>query len=67
MHWHVGAKLSCKSAEKVPVCPWQRAGLLKQTCGVLLSDISFIWLVSVAAFRLSDCRSGLHVQLLLVK
>ncbi|KAM9509929.1 LOW QUALITY PROTEIN: F-box only protein 10 [Guaruba guarouba] len=40
--------------------------VIKQTRGVLLSNISGMWLVSVAACRLSDCRSGLHVQLLLL-
>lgn len=62
MHWHVVGKLSCKSAEKAPVCPRPCAGLLKRICGVSLSDVSCIWLVSMAAFHLSGCRSSLPTQ-----
>lgn len=59
MHWRVVGELSHKSTEKVSVFPWPCAGLLKRTCGVLLRDVSSIWAVSVAAFRLSGCRAGL--------
>lgn len=57
MHQRAVGELSHKSIEKVSVCPC--AVLLKRTCGVLLRDVSSIWLVSVAAFLLSGCRAGL--------
>ena len=62
MHRHTVGKLSRKSAEKVPVCLWPWAGLLKRTHSVLLSDVSCIWPISVGAFRLSGCCSGLRAQ-----
>lgn len=59
MYQHAVGKLSHKSAERVPLCPWTHAGLLKWTCDVLLSDVSC---THVAAFHCSGCRSGLCVQ-----